>query len=137
MPGIFDSCKLQINGIPFPVGKEVQSLLKQGAIFVDLREDIETMIKAFGIENIIYLPHSKLEEKWTDLPADKPLILADSVGIWSKSAAGFLKEKGYTRVASLAGGIAEWERDGLPLKADRYQPLNGPCLCMIRPKEKK
>lgn len=179
MDGFFDSCCLKIDGIPFPLPREVPDYLSQGAILVDLRSDLETEIKAFGVERIIYLPHVEFEEKWQTLPLDKPLILADAVGIWSKHFAQFLIVKGHSattdtllqifksrfatlngmvrlmilfrrwlnksmshtssnfQIASLAGGIADWEKDGMPLKAGKYQPLSGPCPCMIVPKERK
>jgi rhodanese-related sulfurtransferase len=134
---IFSVCKLHINGIPHPLPAEVLDLLRKGAVLVDLRDPLETEIRAFGVEKIIYLSHTEFEEKWETLPADKPLILADSVGIWSKKEAQFLQSKGYQEVASLAGGIADWEKDGFPVNAGRYQPLNGPCPCMIKPHENK
>jgi hypothetical protein len=87
MNKLFQNCKLQIDGISYVLPSEVISLLQQGATFVDLREELETEIKAFGIEKVVYLPHIEFEEKWETLPLEKPLILADSVGIWSKKAA--------------------------------------------------
>jgi rhodanese-related sulfurtransferase len=137
MDGIFDSCKLKIDGLVYPLPGEVPVLLQRGAFLIDLREEIETEIRAFGVEHIIYLPHSEFEQRWESLPLDKPLIMADDVGIWSKKYALFLKSKGYGNISSLAGGIADWEKDGLPVKAGKYQPLNGPCPCMIVPREKK
>ncbi|MCX6251821.1 MAG: rhodanese-like domain-containing protein [Bacteroidetes bacterium] len=134
---IFTGCKLQINGIAHVLPGEVPDMLRQGAILVDLREELETEIRAFGVEAIVYLPHSEFDDRWESLPLDKPLILADSVGIWSKKAALFLKSKGYNQVASLAGGMADWQKDGFPVIAGKYQPLNGPCPCMIKPHEKK
>jgi rhodanese-related sulfurtransferase len=137
MQNIFQNCSLKIDGISYPLPKEVVELLGKGAILVDLREEFDTEIRAFGVEQILYLTHSEFEGKWESLPLDKPLILADAVGLWSRKYASFLNSKGYENVASLAGGIAEWEKDGFPMKAGKYQPLNGPCPCMIRPREKK
>ena len=134
---IFDSCLLKIEGISYPLPKEVPGLLQKGAMIVDLREELETEIKAFGVDQIVFLPHSEFEEKWMALPLDKPLILADAVGIWSKKYAVLLISKGYKNIASLAGGIADWEKDGFPMKAGKYEPLNGVCACMIKPKERK
>jgi rhodanese-related sulfurtransferase len=133
---VFDNCLVKINGISFPIPKEVPELLLKGAVLVDLREELETEIRAFGVECVVYLPHSEFEQKWQTLPLDKPLILADAVGLWSKHYANLLRAKGYENVASLAGGIADWEKDGFPMKAGKYEPLNGVCACMIRPREK-
>ena len=137
MNNLFQNCKLQISGIFYVLPAEVIPLLQQGAVLVDLREEVETDIKLFGVEPIIYLPHYEFDEKWEILPLGKPLILADSVGIWSKKAAVTLQSKGYVEVASLAGGFNEWDKDGFPVKSGKCQPLNGPCLCMIKPHEKK
>jgi len=137
MNNLFQNCKLQINGICYVLPSEVLPLLQQGAVLVDLREELETDIKSFGVEPLIYLPHDQFDEKWETLPLEKPLILADSVGIWSKKAAATLQSKGYVEIASLAGGFNEWDKDGFPVKSGKCQPLNGPCLCMIKPHEKK
>jgi rhodanese-related sulfurtransferase len=134
---IFETCSIKIDGIPYPTPREVPGLLQQGAWLVDVREELETEIRAFGVEHVIYLPHSAFELQWETLPLDRPLILADAVGLWSKHFAKFLHLKGHTNIASLAGGIADWEKDGLPVKAGKYQPLNGPCPCMIVPNERK
>jgi rhodanese-related sulfurtransferase len=137
MKDIFNRCCLKIDGIAYPLPAEVKDLLEQGAVLVDLREELETEIRAFGVEGVIYLPHAEFDDKWMTLPLDSPLILADAVGIWSKKYAVLLRSKGYGHVASLAGGIADWEKDGYPMKAGKYQPLNGVCACMIKPRERK
>lgn len=135
MTSIFNSCKIHINGISFVCPAEVPGFLKQGARLVDIREDFEIVLKTFSVENIIYLPFKELKENQSNLPMDEPLIIADSVGLWSKEAVVFLQSKGYLNIASLAGGIADWERDGLPLKNKKGQQLNGPCLCMLKPQK--
>jgi len=137
MNNLFQSCKLQINGISYVLPSEVISFLEQGAILVDLREEVETDIKSFGVEPVVFLSHEQFDENWKSLPLDKPLILADSVGIWSKKAAATLQSMGYMQVVSLAGGFNDWDKDGFPVKSGKCQPLNGPCLCMIKPHEKK
>ncbi len=137
MNNLFQNCRLQINGICYVLPAEVIPLLQKGAVLVDLREEVETDIKSFGVEPIIYLPHDQFDEKWETLPLKKPLILADSVGIWSKRATATLLSRGYIQVASLAGGFNEWDKNGFPVIEGKCQPLNGPCLCMIKPHEKK
>jgi len=137
MNNLFQNCKLQIDGVCYVLPSEVIPLLRQGAVLIDLREEMETDIKSFDVEQVIYMTHYEFEEKWKTLPLDKPLILADSVGIWSKKAVATLQSKGYIEVASLAGGFNEWDKDGFPVKAGNCKQLNGPCLCMIKPHEKK
>jgi len=137
MNNFFQDCRLKIDGINYVLPFEVISLIEKGAILVDLREEVETDIKSFGVEPLIYLSHDQFDELWRSLPLESPLILADSVGIWSKKAAATLQSMGYDQVASLAGGFNEWDKDGFPVKKGKCQPLNGPCLCMIKPHEKK
>jgi len=137
MGTFFQKCKLQIEGLAYVLPAETPELLSRGAILVDLREELETRITAFGLEKIIYMPYSCFEKCWQTLPENQPLILADSVGLHSKEAMVFLMSKGYEDTASLAGGFADWMKDGYPVKAGKYAPLNGPCPCMIVPRERE
>jgi rhodanese-related sulfurtransferase len=136
MTGFFSHCKLHIDGIDYVLPSEALDLLGKGACLVDLRTEFETEIRSFGVERIAYLPYEELHDKFDLLSRESPLILADSVGLHSKEALVFLRSKGFSEMASLAGGIADWEKDGYPMKRGKYQPLNGPCPCMIRAKEK-
>jgi rhodanese-related sulfurtransferase len=135
MRGFFDRCKLHIDGINYVLPSEAMDLLKNGACIVDVRTEFETEIKSFGVERVAYLPHEELAERYQVLDRESPLILADAVGLHSKEALLFLRSKGFEHIASLAGGIADWEKDGLPVGKGKYQPLNGPCPCMIKPRE--
>ena len=65
------------------------------------------------------------------------LIFADSGGLRSKEAVVLLKDKGYKKIANMAGGIVEWERDGLPLKTNVEERLSGSCMCQLKPREGK
>ncbi|HNY02837.1 MAG TPA: rhodanese-like domain-containing protein [Bacteroidales bacterium] len=125
MTGFFDHCILKINGVPFPLPREVPELLAQGAFLVDLLEELETEIRAFGVERVIYLPHSEFERQWETLPLGQPLILADAVGLWSKHFLSFLREKGFHDVSSLAGGIADWDASRRIRLSGRSRAVNG------------
>jgi len=133
----FSECSIVVNGIPCPTPVETINYLREGAVLVDIREELETGIAAFGLEQVIYLPRTLFNEKWQSLPMNKPMILADSAGIWSGQCAIRLKQNGTSEVACLAGGFTEWMHDGLPVKKGRYAPLNGPCPCMIRTQKRK
>jgi len=77
-----------------------------------------------------------LEQKITWLPDNIPLIVADSVGIHSHEAMLLLQTKGFQNIANLAGGMVEWERDGLPIKVDNEYQLSGSCVCQLKPRNK-
>lgn len=78
-----------------------------------------------------------LAETYLQLPKNKTLIFADAVGLRSREAVWFLKEKGIKNIANMAGGLVEWERDGLPLKVDKSEILTGSCMCTLRKRNKK
>jgi rhodanese-related sulfurtransferase len=122
-----------INGMRHLSPTESLEAIKEGAILVDLRNEDLVNMKAFAVEGIIYCPYRDFEKNYSVIPADKTVILADSVGLRSKECVQVLLDHGYTLVANMAGGIMDWEKDGLPLDRDRKKDLNGPCMCMLRP----
>ena len=74
-------------------------------------------------------------QRFSESPQDKYLIFADTVGLGSKEAVVLLKVKGFNKVANMAGGIVDWERDGLPLKTNIEERLSGSCMCQLKPRE--
>jgi hypothetical protein len=47
-----------------------------------------------------------------------------------------LKEKGFSKIANMAGGIVDWEHDGLPIKTNVEERLSGSCICQLKPRER-
>lgn len=127
----------KINDIHHVTPREALELCKKGAVLVDMREDYATAYKAFNVDNYVLLPMSKLPNQYSTVPENELLIVADSVGLYSKPATQFFMEKGYKHVVNLAGGILEWERDGLPLKIDKKERLTGSCVCQLKKRHKK
>lgn len=106
------------------------------ALIVDVREERLTGFKNFDVPRLVHMPKSRIEHDHMNLPRDSPLIIADSVGLRSHEVMEFLLAKGFTNIANLAGGIVEWEQDGLPLKIDLSEQLSGSCVCQLRPRNK-
>jgi rhodanese-related sulfurtransferase len=67
---------------------------------------------------------------------DQPLIFADAVGLKSRESVLLMIAHGYNNVANMAGGIIDWERDGLPLTTDIKNRLSGSCMCQLKAREK-
>jgi rhodanese-related sulfurtransferase len=107
---------------------------ENNAIILDVREIRLARYKRFDIPTVINIPNSVLPENHGSLPRDIPLIVADSVGLRSHEAMEFLMSKGFTNIANLAGGIVDWERDGLPLRIEKTEQLDGSCVCQLRPR---
>ncbi|NLI74855.1 MAG: rhodanese-like domain-containing protein [Candidatus Riflebacteria bacterium] len=135
MNPFFQPYGLHIGGVIHLSPREAFELLPKGALIVDVREPMEMNGKSFAVEDVVLLPYSHLAEEFATLPRDRPLILADSVGLNSKQAVLFLKEHGFSEIANLNGGIIDWEKDGLPTDIDDDEVLIGQCACKLRPKK--
>lgn len=132
MNDLFKNIGIISNGIINLSAKEVYLLCSKGAIILDVRKDIMNQYKIFDVEEVIYCPYNTIMQNLLLIPKDKPLIIADAVGLHSKEILLLLKENGFESIANLAGGIVDWERDGLPLKTDKNFELNGACVCRLR-----
>jgi rhodanese-related sulfurtransferase len=111
--------------------------VENDAVILDVRELRLIGYKRFDVPKVINIPWSILIESYMNLPDDIPVIIADSVGLRSHEAMEFLLSKGFDNIANLAGGIVEWERDGLPIKKDITEQLDGSCVCQLKPRHKK
>jgi rhodanese-related sulfurtransferase len=118
-------------------GEAYKEATENNAIILDVRELRLTGYKNFDVPKVIHIPTSTLAKNYINIPADIPIIVADSVGLRSHEAMVFLQSKGFTNIANLAGGIVDWERDGLPLRRDITEQLDGSCVCQLRPRHKK
>jgi rhodanese-related sulfurtransferase len=123
------------HGIFNVTPKESFELCKEGAIIVDVRESYMNTFKMFLVDKVLCLPYSELHKCYQDLPADQHLIFADAVGLKSREAILFMNVHGYENVANMAGGIVDWERDGLPLTTDIKARLSGLCMCQLKARE--
>jgi rhodanese-related sulfurtransferase len=56
-----------------------------------------------------------LQERVSELDPKKPVLIYCASGRRSAAAAAFLKEKGFTNVIDMAGGIGAWQQAGMPV----------------------
>ena len=98
-----------------------QVWIKRGAILVDVREADEVAQLAFDVPNIIPIPLSELDMRYTELPSDKELVIVCRSGARSLRAAGFLNSHGYNpeKVVNMKHGIIRWVHKGFATKGDR------------------
>ena len=115
---------------------ESYDLCSRGAVIVDVREQYLNNFKMFNVENVVYLPYRELAGSYSDLPRDRLLIFADAVGLRSRESVLFMNENGYENAFNMAGGIVDWERDGLPLTSDISNRLSGSCMCQLKARER-
>ena len=82
------------------------------AMVVDVREPEEY---AHGhVPGAVNVPQCDLASRLEELPRGRPLLLICQTGRRSLRAAQFLKQAGYARVASVAGGTEAWLEAGHP-----------------------
>jgi rhodanese-related sulfurtransferase len=137
MNNIFENYGFISCGILNVSPHEAFELCSKGAIIVDVREEYLNNFKNFDVPEILFIPISKLAQELSELPQEKYLIFADTVGLRSKEAVVLLKEKGFIKIANMAGGIVDWERDGQPHKTNIVERLSGSCMCQLKPREVK
>ena len=125
------------HGVRNLTPRETVKLCSEGAIIVDVRESYLNNFKLFNVARVICRPYSDLVNSYSDLPGDKLLIFADSVGLRSRESVLFMNEHGYKNAFNMAGGIVDWERDGLPLTTDINIRLSGSCMCQLKARENR
>ena len=79
-------------------------------LWVDVREQNEWNL--FRIPGALHVPLGSVSERAGDIPRDRYVVIYCASGNRSAVAADMLKELGYDRVASLAGGIRGWVNAG-------------------------
>jgi len=101
------------SGRPIPV-HEVTRLLNDGAVLLDVRDSAE--FKAGHIVGAINVPFAKINSELANLEVHKGkvIIIADKLGQHAGLVGRTLGKQGYD-VRRLAGGIAEWQGQSLPL----------------------
>lgn len=115
MENIFEGKGMIINNLRHLTAKEAFECCQNDAIIIDVREEFMSSMKTFDVPEIKVFPLKKLSETVNKLPKDKYLIFADATGVKSKPAMEFAYKEGYTNIANLAGGLVEWDRDGMPV----------------------
>ncbi|MEM7220341.1 MAG: rhodanese-like domain-containing protein [Pseudomonadota bacterium] len=88
---------------------------REGAVVVDVRDGKE--FATGHIVGALNIPHANIESRLGELEKfkDKTLVLACGMGQHSGAAGTVLRKNGFADVARLAGGIAEWRNQNLPV----------------------
>ncbi len=85
------------------------------ALLVDIREPDE---HATGVAaGARLLPMSQLPSRLTELPNDRPVLLICNTQNRSRATLNALRQRGYTNLQYVQGGMSEWARRRWPLVA--------------------
>ncbi len=93
--------------------KQAQSMNKQGALLLDVREPDE--YSAVHAPDAKLIPLGQLNSRLQEIASykNKPIVVMCRSGRRSSQAVALLKEAGYTQVSNVKGGIQSWESEGL------------------------
>ena len=100
-----------------------QKWVRNGALLVDVREKDEVAQLAYDVPNIINIPLTEFEERYTEIPKDKAVVMVCKSGGRSLRAAGFLVNHGYDKVVNMKHGMIRWAQKGFPTKGDTASVL--------------
>ncbi len=85
---------------------------RAGLTVLDVRTEKEW--DAGHIEGALHVHGGQLEERFGEVPRDKPVVVLCGSGYRASIASSFLKREGYADVANVIGGMSAWKAVGLP-----------------------
>ncbi len=80
---------------------------------LDVRTESEW--NAGHIDGALHIHGGKLEERYEEVPRDKPVAVVCGSGYRASIASSFLKRHGYEDVSNVLGGMSAWKSAGLPV----------------------
>ena len=83
-------------------------------VVLDVREQAE--YDAGHIPGVRLIPLGQVAARLNEIPKDKTVIVTCRTGNRSAEAARILREKGYTNIHNMAGGIVAWEKARYPVE---------------------
>jgi rhodanese-related sulfurtransferase len=97
--------------------EEAAKLRDKGAFILDVREQSEW--DQFHIPGATLIPLGTLQEQFTKVPKDQPIVVVCRTGHRSAQGRDILLQGGYENVTSMAGGVTEWQAKGLPIETGK------------------
>jgi rhodanese-related sulfurtransferase len=114
-----------------PLIKEIcptstQVWVKKGALLVDVRESSEVATLRFNVPNIINIPLSDFEKRYSEIPKNQDLVIVCRGGGKSLLATSFLLNHGYdpAKVVNMKHGLIRWAQKGFPTIGDTSTVLD-------------
>jgi rhodanese-related sulfurtransferase len=100
-----------------------QKWVANGALLVDVREINEVAELSYDVPNIIHIPLTQFEERYTEIPKDNEVVMVCKSGDRSLRAAGFLVNHGYDKVVNMEHGMIRWVQKRFPTKGNTASVL--------------
>jgi sulfur dioxygenase len=90
-----------------------------GVQILDVREPDEFTGALGHIAGAKLIPLGSLNQRFSEISKDKPVVLVCRSGARSAQATVMLKNAGYAKVANLAGGMQRWRSQNLPVEGGK------------------
>jgi rhodanese-related sulfurtransferase len=104
----------RISGVPHISVAEAYQKYQQGAFFVDVRSQEE--FDQAHITNSTLIPLDELQNRLSDLPKDKDIVVVCFSGHRSEEGVTILLKAGFSRARCLTGGLTAWKTAGYLLE---------------------
>ncbi len=88
---------------------------KDGAFILDVREPSEWT--QAHIAGATLIPLGDLPNRLKEVPKDREVVVVCRTGHRSAQGRDILLQAGFTQVTSMAGGLTQWQAQGLPVAA--------------------
>ncbi len=85
----------------------------QGAFILDVRQPDEW--NQVHIPGATLIPLGELSSRLKEVPTDREVVVVCRSGNRSQQGRDILRSAGYTQVTSMAGGVVQWQAQGLPV----------------------
>ncbi len=82
-------------------------------VILDVREQQE--YDQGHIPGVKLIPTGQVQDRLSEIPTDKPVIVTCRSGNRSAAVTKLLREQGYTNVHNMEGGIVAWQGAGYPV----------------------
>ena len=92
---------------------QAANALEQGAFFLDVREPEEW--EQAHIAGAHLIPLGELSARLSDIPRQLEVVVICRTGVRGARGRDMLRAAGFTRVSTLAGGMAEWQAQGFSI----------------------
>ncbi len=92
---------------------QAATMQKSGAFILDVREPSEWA--QFHIQGATLIPLGDLPSRLNEVPENQQVVVYCRTGNRSAQGRDILKNAGYALVTSMAGGITQWQAQGMPV----------------------
>jgi rhodanese-related sulfurtransferase len=101
------------DGYPAEISvAEAAAKRDQGAFILDVRTPEEW--NEFHIPGSTLIPLDQLEARVSEVPRDQEVVVVCRSGNRSQTGRDILRQAGFEKVTSMAGGVKTWSAEGLP-----------------------